>query len=162
MLEFLLFDNSILSKPLIQHPIITLCMFCSFHYWSFWNPCSSLYICVCWPIKAVNSSVRSFNIHTMPRLRNMHKQKLLTLSWCSFSWWVNEDILHCAACQAANTPYMNYCQEVTLGLQKLQDKSLLTLHWGLLSGWCKECVATVFALKSGQYLIYECLQPVAT
>ena len=46
------------------------------------------------PIQAVNSSVISSNNCAMPSLPDKQDQKLMTLRWCSLSWWRNKDIMH--------------------------------------------------------------------
>ena len=44
----------------------------------------------------------------------------------------------------------------------MQNQKSLTIHSHSFAGWGRECVAFVFALKGGQYLINECLQSIAT
>jgi len=48
-------------------------------------------------IKALNCSVMSSGVCTMPCWPNSQDQKLLTLSWRSFSWWGNVYVIHCFA-----------------------------------------------------------------
>jgi len=63
---------------------------------------------------------------------------------------------------AAITLYMNYCLTAIHRLPKMQNQKSLTIHSHSFAGWGRECVAFVFALKGGQYLINECLQSIAT
>jgi len=44
----------------------------------------------------------------------------------------------------------------------MQAQKSLTLHWRLFSAWGRENVAVVFAIEGSQYMIYGCLQLIAT
>jgi len=44
----------------------------------------------------------------------------------------------------------------------MQDQKLLMLHWPEFPGMGKEHATFVFASKGGWYLIYGCLQTIAT
>jgi len=162
MLLFLLFDNSFLSKPLIQHLVVSFCMFCSSSYRLFCNLCICFYIlyfylyrwsiallwaplstqCLDYQICKNNKSWGSTDSHFLARVTEMSCTVLLEM--------------------AAITLYMNYCQDKPLRLGMMEDPKSLTLRWCSFSQWGREIVGFAFARKCRQYLILGCLQPIAT
>jgi len=162
MLLFWLFGNSILSKPLIQHPAVSFCMFWSLWYRLFSNVCFSfniLYIYFCrGSIALVCAQLSMWYLdYAMFQTRNC---------WCSVVIHVQDVVMSmlCTAFpdQAATTHYMNNCHKATLGLPKIQDQNASTLCWPLFCRWGRKLVANVFGLKSSQYLLDDGLQRIAT
>jgi len=64
--------------------------------------------------------------------------------------------------KAANIFIMPHSNQVSNYLPNLQDQKLLTLCWHSFSEWGRERVTSSLAYNASQYLIYECLQPIAT
>jgi len=98
---FLLFENSILTKSLPQHPVISFVCFAvsNIDYFGF---CDFPFFVVFLPIRALNSSIMSSTISTMPWLPNNQDQKLWTLCGCSFWLWGNVDSMYCIAWKSCN------------------------------------------------------------
>jgi len=162
MFFFLLFDNCILWKLLVQHPIITFCMVCSLPHRLFWSLCVSFVI---WYFYLQSQSIVLFYGWIS--------------KWCldypifrTKNWWSSvvahfHDRVTNISCtdlpeKAPNTSYINFCHKVTLWLPKMQDQESFTLHWRSFSGWWRDGVTMVFAVIGGQYNIYACVQPVTT
>jgi len=156
------FDNRILLKSGIQQPISSVCMFYSLQYRSFWNPYFSFYILYfsleMWSVVLLWADV-SAQCLDYPICK-------INDRWCSidahFHNWVTHMSCTVLVEKAARTSYMNDCHHATLILATMQDQQSGTLHWCSFSGWGREHVASVFAPKDGQYLIYGCLQPIAS
>jgi len=53
-------------------------------------------------------------------------------------------------------------EQITFQLPDLQDQNSVMLCWRSLSEWGSKCVAFSFALKYGQYVIYDRLHPITT
>jgi len=64
--------------------------------------------------------------------------------------------------KAANTFSMHHSYQVAYSLPDLQDQKVLMLCWPSFSEWGRKRVAFFFAYKGSLYLIYECLQPIAS
>jgi len=64
--------------------------------------------------------------------------------------------------KATRTLYMNYSHNPTFILATMQDQQSMMLHWCSFSGLGREHVASVFACKGSQYLVYGCLKPIAS
>jgi hypothetical protein len=60
---------------------------------------------------------------------------------------------------ATRTLYRNYCHNPTCILTTMQAQQLVILHWRSFSSWGREYVASVFASKGSQYLVYGCWKP---
>jgi len=86
--------------------------------------------------------------------------------WCSVDSHVQEIVamlsLTFLPIRAANTFNTHYSNQVTDSLPDLQNEKSLMLCWRSLSKWGMEHIAFSFDYKGSLYLIYECLQPIAT
>jgi hypothetical protein len=63
--------------------------------------------------------------------------------------------------KAANSRYMDVCDQSQIRLPKIQVQKSLTLCWRSFSEWGRECVTFSFAYNCSLYLIYEHLHPIA-
>ena len=68
----------------------------------------------------------------------------------------------CFRRKGCQNTYMNRCHNATLILATMLDQQWVMLHWPSFWGWGRERVASVFAPKGGQYLIYRCLKSIAS
>ena len=140
-----LFDNSMRSKSLIQHPVITIWILWSLRYRSFCNQCFAF--CVFY-----------FGVHRQPIFLLWGQISMQCLDYPIYktkNWWLSIDShfqdgvtkLLCTllAEMAATTLHMHYCYKATLRLPKMQDQKLLRLHWGSIWGWCSALAGVVFA-----------------
>jgi hypothetical protein len=57
---------------------------------------------------------------------------------------------------------MECSDQVTLQLPYLQDSKSMMLRCHTIPGWDREHIVTIFDTTGNQYLIHECLQPIAT
>jgi len=112
--------------------------------------------------KAANSSAISSCIRAMPWLPYLPHNNC----WCWVDSHFYDGVMHMSCTvsdkQAARTSYMNYCHNMTHILAKMHYQKLLILYWYSLPGWGREHVDIVFAHIGGWYLIYGCLQPIAS
>jgi len=142
-----MFDNSIWSKLLIQHPIITFCMLRSLQYQLLWNKCFSLIHFVSLTPNAVNSSIMRTNIRTMPRLPTMDKQQLVTHLWHSVSCWHNDDIEHCFGWKDFHYMAYEYLPQsstyITNDARPKIIEATLTLIFSMGQGACRFCFGCV-------------------
>jgi hypothetical protein len=64
--------------------------------------------------------------------------------------------------KAANSRYIDVCDQLAIRLPKMLDQKLLTLSWRSFSEWGGKCVTFSFAYKGTLDLMYKCLHPIAT
>jgi len=58
--------------------------------------------------------------------------------------------------------YIDNNNHIMLWSIMMQGQQSLTLRWCSFSRWDREYVIPSFCYKGGQYVVYDCLQPVAT
>ena len=146
-LLFLLNDDSVLSKSLIQHPVITCSMICSVRYRLFSNLCFSfeiMYFCI-------------LRLSIVLLWAGISMRCLYYPIWKTDNCWCADDAhfhdgvkyMSCTVLpeQAAITVYMDYCHKASRSFPKMQDQKSLTLHGCSFSGWGREHVAYVEATK---------------
>jgi len=63
--------------------------------------------------------------------------------------------------QVANAFIIHHSQQVSYQLPDLQYQISFTLCWCSFSEWSREHFTLSFAYTDSQYLIYDCLQPIA-
>jgi len=147
MVLHLLFDNSIWSKLLIQHQVITFWMLCRLQYWLFWIQCMSFcqlyFVLQSRSIVLVSAQIsmqyldyRMYKTKNCWRTIDAHFQDGVTKISCTV-----------LAEMAGTTLNMHYWYKATLRLPKMQDQKSLRLRWGSLSGWGRERASVVFATK---------------
>jgi len=112
---------------------------------------------------AVNSSVMSWSIRTMPWLPNMQDQKSLTLHWQWFSEWGRERVDIVFASQGGQYFFYGCLQPIATWITpdtklKIIDAPLM-LHWGSFSEWGSDCVAFSVAYKGCHYFGYAWQRP---
>jgi len=162
MLLFLLWDNGILSKPLIQHPAVSFSICGSLRYQLFWNLCFLLYILnLCLSRRSIALICAQLSAQCLE-----YPIQLTKNSWCSIDNHFHDRVtsMLCTVLpeKAAITPYMNHWHKATLRLPKMQHQEMLTLHWHWFSGWHEVHVTIVFGPKGCQHLPNRCLQPITT
>jgi len=95
-------------------------------------------------------------------LFNYHAYKTKN-RWCSvdahFQDWAGSLILLFLICKAANTSYMNGCNQSALRLHKMHSQNSLRLYWSSFSEWGSDCVVYSFAKKGRQYAHYGYFRP---
>jgi len=64
--------------------------------------------------------------------------------------------------EAANTSLIMVCDYAPVTLHMKREHLLLTLHCHSYSRWGRERVAFFFGYKARQYLIFDCVQLIAT
>jgi len=86
--------------------------------------------------------------------------------WCFVEAHCHDGVIHrsCTVMdkKATTILYMYYVHKVILRLPLMEDKKPLILHWWSFTVWGRASVAIVFASKGSQYLIYACLQQIAS
>jgi len=154
MLLFLQFHKCILSKSLNQHPVITLCMFCSLQYRLFWNLCFSfypLYFCLLRQSIVLLCAQISVWCLDYPGWKTKNH-------WCSveaqFQDGAGSVPLFLLPPNAANTSFMDVCNKSLLKCPKMQSWKLWMLCWYSLSEWGSDRVAFSFASKGCQCISY--------
>jgi len=98
----------------------------------------------------------------------MQDQQLLMLSWRSFSRSGREHVSFCFSHKGSQ--YFTYDCLQLITTQSTQDARpgivdaplMLFLPWRSFSSWGREPVPSSFSFKGGQYIIYDCLQPITT
>jgi len=84
-----------------------------------------------------------------------HKKVLRQAQWRR---WLETN---CPA-TSANTSFTHVCNQPQVRLPRMQVQKSLTFNWRSLSEWVRERVTMVFASKGSDWLIYGCLQPIAS
>jgi len=64
--------------------------------------------------------------------------------------------------KAANSWFLDVCNQAPLRLPKVWVQKSLTLCWCSFSKWGRECVTFSFAYTGEPYLMYECSQRITT
>jgi len=149
MLLVLQFDNSIWSKWLIQHPVITIWMLFRLRYRLFWYQCLSfsvLYFALLgWSIVLLWAQISAWCLD-YPIYKTKNSCQSIDADFQDGVMKISCTVL---AEKAAIAWYVNYCHEVIQRLPKMQDKKLLRLHWHSYSACGRERATVGFAPKGG-------------
>ena len=73
----------------------------------------------------------------------------------NFQDWAGSELLILLTRKAANTSFMNGCNQSPLRLLKMHSQKSLTFHYHPLSEWGSDCVVYSFAKKGWQYVGYK-------